>query len=340
MHGRNAMPQDHDDCKSDIEFIENKIWMAVVVDMDDHPVVGLHARMPKAADPTQPHCNYFSLWFWLMKQAHHKPVTRIIANRTVRIDRGQLACSQAFLAVKANWSRKAVRHFLDKLEKFGMIKVTLSEPVPTAARLRPDQGQGMSIITICNYGKYQKMGTPRGQRGAKQGPGRGQAGARITTEDRDTKDRDTLHQSVFKVDIQKDRSDAHVREDEEGKSVIALDRFRLVLSPRAREIIETMRSKSEIVQSPDEYLMRARAEAAKGKVIRNANLYCVVSAGRDLGLTKQIATALWNGDAQVEAALASTAPKSATPVNLEVVKRMSAPSSARSNLGKTSLLKR
>ena len=121
MHGRNAMPQDHDDCKSDIEFIENKIWMAVVVDMDDHPVVGLHARMPKAADPTQPHCNYFSLWFWLMKQAHHKPVTRIIANRTVRIDRGQLACSQAFLAVKANWSRKAVRHFLDKLEKFGMV---------------------------------------------------------------------------------------------------------------------------------------------------------------------------------------------------------------------------
>jgi DNA-binding transcriptional regulator YhcF (GntR family) len=85
-------------------------------------------------------------WAWLISQAAYKAHTRRIGNITITLKRGQLTASVRFLAEKWQWHRNRVDRFLRRLHAERMIGT--------------DAGQGINVITICNYSKYQRVSLP------------------------------------------------------------------------------------------------------------------------------------------------------------------------------------
>jgi hypothetical protein len=100
-----------------------------------------------------------SAWLWLIANAawnDHRVRTR---GGMVTIKRGEVIAGSEQLASIWGWSRKRVRTFLAELEAEGMVSKG------------PDRGQLVTILTICNYEKYQTVP-------ANEGPDMGQIGAR------------------------------------------------------------------------------------------------------------------------------------------------------------------
>jgi hypothetical protein len=83
-------------------------------------------------------------WIWLIAQASWKKRVKRVGANAVELDRGQLAVSTRFLAAAWMWSEPRVRRYLDMLENRRMIsRVT---------------DAGVTVVTICNYDKYQTAG--------------------------------------------------------------------------------------------------------------------------------------------------------------------------------------
>jgi hypothetical protein len=85
-------------------------------------------------------------WIWLIAEAAWKKRTRRVGEYTANLERGQLLASVRFLAEKWKWSKSKVERFLNKLKTETMIE-THSET-------------GITIITVCKYAKYQRVGLP------------------------------------------------------------------------------------------------------------------------------------------------------------------------------------
>lgn len=99
-------------------------------------------------------------WLWLIENAAWKPTKRRNAKgEAVTIDRGQLHTSLRALESVFGWGKNKVDRFLNRLEDHDMIGTA--------------SGQSGTIITICNYARYQdtqdglpsetgtRMGQPR-----------------------------------------------------------------------------------------------------------------------------------------------------------------------------------
>lgn len=120
----------------------------------------------------------FYAWCWLIASACWKPTSVRIKGETIALERGELTFSQRFLAEKWGWSKSRVDRFISELRDEGMI-TTRSKIGATAGH---SAGQGQSIITICNYAKYQdvpdarrgngepKIGATAGQQRGKEEP--------------------------------------------------------------------------------------------------------------------------------------------------------------------------
>lgn len=80
-------------------------------------------------------------WQWLIEQAVWRDTTAMVGRYRIALRRGQCAFSMRFLAVKWKWSEGAVRRFLDKIRTDGMTEQRATRQA--------------TIITICNYDKYQ-----------------------------------------------------------------------------------------------------------------------------------------------------------------------------------------
>jgi hypothetical protein len=93
----------------------------------------------------EPYCKR-AAWAWLVEHAAWKRRAVNIRGRTITVQRGQLAASQRYLAVAWKWDRASVRRFLMSLYKEGAID--------------PVNASGETIITICNYTKYQADPNP------------------------------------------------------------------------------------------------------------------------------------------------------------------------------------
>jgi len=91
----------------------------------------------------------FRAWFWIVAKACWKPTPYDVNGKIVSLDRGQLCASRAQLAEAWGWSPSAVERFLVRLETEQMIGRAT--------------GQGRTIITVCNYGKYQDIEEKTGQ---------------------------------------------------------------------------------------------------------------------------------------------------------------------------------
>lgn len=85
-------------------------------------------------------------WIWLIKEAAWKPRSRRIKKFVVNLGRGQLAASIRGMAEVWQWHRAKVERFLKRLQTETMIE-TASD-------------QGVTVITVCNYDKYQRVSMP------------------------------------------------------------------------------------------------------------------------------------------------------------------------------------
>lgn len=109
-------------------------------------------------------------WVWLIENATWKPSRTRVKGEMIDLDRGELCFAQRFLADKWGWSKSRVDRFLKLLAAEGMIEVRTKN----GATADHAAGQGQSIISICNYEKYQapegiERGNDEPQSGATSG---------------------------------------------------------------------------------------------------------------------------------------------------------------------------
>lgn len=88
-------------------------------------------------------------WMWLVMRAAWKPTPYDIGGKIITIERGQLCTSRAQLSKAWGMSPSGVERFLNRLKTEQMIEQAT--------------GQGKSVITICNYSKYQDVSDEAGQ---------------------------------------------------------------------------------------------------------------------------------------------------------------------------------
>lgn len=91
----------------------------------------------------------FRAWFWMVARACWKSTKFDLAGKIITLERGQFCASRSQLAEAWGWSPSAVERFLSRLETEQMIGRAT--------------GQGRTIITICNYDKYQSAPEDAGQ---------------------------------------------------------------------------------------------------------------------------------------------------------------------------------
>lgn len=85
-------------------------------------------------------------WMWLISEAAFKPHRRRVGSATVDLAPGQIAASTRFMADKWGWSESHVRRFLKRLKADAMIDAATDA--------------GITVATICNYKKYQRVSLP------------------------------------------------------------------------------------------------------------------------------------------------------------------------------------
>ena len=95
----------------------------------DHPIVGPRGVFTR-----------FEAWAWLLSEASYRARTVGRGDKVVTLQRGQLAHSLRFIAKGWGWSEPAVRRFLTRLK--------------TAAQIDARSDAGITVITICNYDRY------------------------------------------------------------------------------------------------------------------------------------------------------------------------------------------
>jgi len=105
--------------------------------------------------------DYLMMWVDLLMMANHQTKTWLFNDRLIEIKRGEVATSTVNLAKRWNCSRNKIRHFLELLEKDGM--------------LGHKKDRGYTHLNICNYETYQDRGTGEGQQKDRRGTGEGQA---------------------------------------------------------------------------------------------------------------------------------------------------------------------
>lgn len=100
----------------------------------------------------------FEAWAWMIESAAISERSVDIGGKPYPVKRGQLSFSERFLSAKWIWSQKAVQTFLAKLEAHGAIKIELAKTGNGTKSKR-------TLITLCNYEKYQTPGIKTESRG-------------------------------------------------------------------------------------------------------------------------------------------------------------------------------
>lgn len=111
--------------------------------------IKLHRRIQRNLlwDDGEPFCR-FKAFVDLLFLAEWKPKKRIIKGCIIEAERGQVVASLRFLAGRWGWSKNKVSAYLKLLTEDGIVG--------------QQTGQGISIITICNYERYQGVDSDEG----------------------------------------------------------------------------------------------------------------------------------------------------------------------------------
>jgi len=80
-------------------------------------------------------------WKWLLVKAAWKPIQVRLGEHLINLDRGQVVGAVRFLAAEWGWSRGKVERYVERLKNEAMLE-TQTET-------------GITVITVCNYDRYQ-----------------------------------------------------------------------------------------------------------------------------------------------------------------------------------------
>lgn len=191
------MADEFDESKTCVPAV-HKRWIALCTDVREHEVVGMQIEPPQPYQPDRRAWSHFELWVWMLCEAERADKKRKLQGRHVHLSRGQLVLPLRYLRKVANWNLKAIRRFLERLRKHGMVSLSVTPgtqlPLDFAGSslsdVCPERGTGVTIVTLCNYEAYQHAPSRRGTRGAQEGHARGTAGAHTPTVNKDTKDKE------------------------------------------------------------------------------------------------------------------------------------------------------
>jgi hypothetical protein len=123
-------------------------WMAVCVDMLDHPIVGMAAGSPKAANSKLPVQSYCIAWLDLLRAAAWREIAVSHKGKSLTLRRGEFLAGRAFWATRWNWGEQAVRTYFGKLCSEKMI-----------AFCNQSDGHLANVASVCNYDNYQTRQT-------------------------------------------------------------------------------------------------------------------------------------------------------------------------------------
>lgn len=84
------------------------------------------------------------IWVWLLENAAWKPEPLDVHGKIITVERGQVCTSLRRIADETGLGLQVVRSFLDRLR--------------TELQINTETTHGRSLITICNYDKYQSVG--------------------------------------------------------------------------------------------------------------------------------------------------------------------------------------
>lgn len=102
----------------------------------------------------------FEAWIYLLKEARFEDTKLLDGNKIVKVNRGQIYASVRFISNALKWPTKRTLNFLKLLENEKMIKrETVKET-------------GQSLITICNYDKYNNLEEKKKQQMKRNGNSR------------------------------------------------------------------------------------------------------------------------------------------------------------------------
>lgn len=262
-----------------------KFWIAMCNDVIHHEVVGPKVKTPRASDPSITVWQPFAVWFWMLTETAHKPRTRVLKGYPIKLDRGQVAVSERYIAQMANWSRKSVRAFLERLQRFDMIAAAhVSRDGQmlldfSGTKKGPSKGPTITIVTICNYDRYQTPSKPKGTiKGTSKGPARDQN----LTSDNSTYNNLSSHQSPISNNPKQYQSSGAGIDGTDGSNVVHLAERRgmvmdapdnaFVLTAKTRERIEALGC------DPEELIDRMHEQIDKGRRIGSKSRYLITSA--------------------------------------------------------------
>lgn len=97
-------------------------------------------------------------WIDILLNANYKPNFFFVRGIKVSLERGQLGWSQLTMAGRWGWSPKKVKRFLKTLEEEQMVTLQTT--------------QQTTVITVCNYSKYQDLDSEATQQTTEQKPNR------------------------------------------------------------------------------------------------------------------------------------------------------------------------
>lgn len=121
-------------------------WVAVCIEVRDHPVVGMQLAPPPARDKNRHAQTPFAAWFDLIAEANVEDKEFNNKGKVMVIRRGQILAGRAFWSKRWNWTENAVRGFLSRLAQNDMIEFS-----------HQSSGHSANVITICNYDVYQPV---------------------------------------------------------------------------------------------------------------------------------------------------------------------------------------
>lgn len=157
-------------------------FVAIARSLREHYVVGF-CQPVVPADKNKGAYSRAEAWLDLIMECRYETGRAMNCGHPMTLRPGEMIGAISWLAGRWNWTPKAVRGFLDNLEREGMIARFMVGPdgdrVPSKQGNRG--GNHANIISICNYATYQiveaaggqHLRQPKGNRGATEGQPRG-----------------------------------------------------------------------------------------------------------------------------------------------------------------------
>ncbi len=134
-------------------------WVAIDPDILTHPLVGA-GQSVSPADPTRGSYSRMEAWIWIICNASFADHTVDNRGRKMTLQRGDLLGAWAYLAFTFNWSAKTVRTWVERLIEDKMLERRTLE---MQAEAQAYKGNQATILTVCNYGRYQFDRASEGQ---------------------------------------------------------------------------------------------------------------------------------------------------------------------------------